>query len=178
MTGPISSMPTSLDPAPRGASRTVRRVRLVTALLLVVAAAGAAARYAFGRQSDLTAVSSGESSRSGNASLATDSLARAPAGVRVRVRVLNATNVRGLARRATLVLRELGYDVVDFDGAGSERRGRTTLLSHTGHDDWARRLQRATQAASIEVSRDSSRYVDFTVILGRDWQAPTQPLRP
>src|SRR6185503_7191863 len=36
----------------------------------------------------------------------------APDGVRVRVQVINATNIRGLARRATQVLRDRGFDVV------------------------------------------------------------------
>ncbi|HEX7938656.1 MAG TPA: LytR C-terminal domain-containing protein, partial [Gemmatimonadaceae bacterium] len=37
----------------------------------------------------------------------------APDGVRVRVQVLNASSVRGLARRATLLLRDHGFDVVE-----------------------------------------------------------------
>ena len=39
-------------------------------------------------------------------------IARAPAGQRVKVEVVNATTVRGLARRATRALRDRGYDVV------------------------------------------------------------------
>ena len=38
---------------------------------------------------------------------------RAPEGVRIRVQVLNATKTRGLARRATMLLRDRGFDVVE-----------------------------------------------------------------
>src|SRR5205814_750511 len=48
-------------------------------------------------------------SRNGNA--APDD-ARAPQDVRIRVEVLNATQTRGLARRATFYLRDRGFDVV------------------------------------------------------------------
>ena len=37
-----------------------------------------------------------------------------PDGVRVRVQVLNGTKVRGLARRATMLLRDRGFDVVEM----------------------------------------------------------------
>jgi hypothetical protein len=30
----------------------------------------------------------------------------------------------------------------------------------------------------LERSTDTSRYVDFTVLVGHDWQPPAQPLRP
>ena len=39
---------------------------------------------------------------------------RAPDGVRIRVQVLNATKTRGLARRATMLLRDRGFDVVEM----------------------------------------------------------------
>src|SRR5206468_4691897 len=38
----------------------------------------------------------------------------APEGTRIRVQVLNATAVRGLARRATMLLRDRGFDVVEI----------------------------------------------------------------
>jgi len=108
----------------------------------------------------------------------TDTLAKAPLGTRVKLRVVNASEARGAAKRATLVLRDLGYDVVEFDAERALRRDTTVILMHTGHDDWGKRLQRAMSGAAIEPSTDSSHYVDFTVLLGRDWKSPTQPLRP
>src|SRR5204862_8161214 len=38
---------------------------------------------------------------------------RAPDSVRIRVQVLNATKIHGLARRATMLLRDRGFDVVE-----------------------------------------------------------------
>ncbi len=107
-----------------------------------------------------------------------DTTARAPQGARVRVRVLNTTNVRGLARRATFVLRDFGYDVVEFDTDLKSKREGTVVLSHTGHDAWAQRLRKALGTGAIEVSKDTSHFVDFTVLIGRDWKPPAQTFRP
>lgn len=107
----------------------------------------------------------------------TDTSARAPAGVRVVVRVVNASGVRGLARRATLVLRDFGYDVVDYDSERSLRES-TQITVHTGRPEWAERLKHALGIGTITTSADTSRYVDLTVVLGRDWQPPSEPLRP
>ena len=111
------------------------------------------------------------------AEVAVDSLALAPAGVRVRVEVLNASRRRGLARRATMYLRDLGYDVV-ANGNASEPRERTLVLRRAGDADWARRASRAVGGAPVEARPDSSRHVDVTVLLGRDWQPPPGPFRP
>lgn len=107
-----------------------------------------------------------------------DTLARAPAGVRIRVRVLNTTKTRGLAKRASAVLRDFGYDVVDYDSEVARAPSKTRILSHTGHDAWAQRLRRAIGVGGVEVRADSLRYVDFTVLIGSDWKPPTQALRP
>jgi hypothetical protein len=107
-----------------------------------------------------------------------DTLARAPAGVRIRVRVLNTTKTRGLAKRASAVLRDFGYDVVDYDSEAASASSKTRILSHTGHDAWAQRLRRAIGVGGVEVRADSLRYVDFTVLIGSDWKPPTQAFRP
>lgn len=107
-----------------------------------------------------------------------DSTARAPAGSRVKVRVLNATGTRGLAKKVTVSLRDFGYDVVDFDSDPRNRRTSTLIVSHTGHDAWAQRLRRALGTGAIEARADSLRYVDFTVFVGSDWKSSTQAFRP
>ena len=107
-----------------------------------------------------------------------DSLARAPVGVRVRVHVANASGVRGRARRATALLRERGFDVVLFD---TERGGgalRTTVVVHAGPREWGERVRHALGAGTVELQRDSTRLVDVRVRLGRDWEPPSQTLRP
>jgi LytR cell envelope-related transcriptional attenuator len=107
-----------------------------------------------------------------------DTLARAPSGVRIRVRVLNTTKTRGLAKRASAVLRDFGYDVVDYDSDAAGPSSKTRIVSHTGHDAWALRLRRALGVGGVEIRADSLRYVDFTVMIGSDWKPPAQPFRP
>jgi len=107
-----------------------------------------------------------------------DILARAPIDGRVRVRVLNASGTRGYARRATLEFRDRGFDVVEYDTERGEPRRSTVIVSHTGHQDWAKRLQRAAATGTIEERPDSLRYVDLTIFVGRDWKPSTETLRP
>lgn len=172
----ISSMPISNEPSHQHDRRRRRRA-IVVALLLVVILGAFGGWYQFGLKRTTPQTTSVPSTDQLPV-VVTDTMARAPTGVRVRVRVVNGTDVRGLARRATLVLRDLGYDVVDFDGDAKAHRDRTVILSHTNHADWALRIQRAISASAIETSSDSAHYVDLTVLLGSDWKAPTQPLRP
>jgi hypothetical protein len=105
-----------------------------------------------------------------------------PAGVRVRVEVLNASGARGLARRATMHLRDYGYDVVGM-GNAPEQRDSTLVLLRSGDEDWARRVALAMRrpdatSADIALRPDSSRHLDVTVLIGRDWRPPPGPLRP
>ena len=103
--------------------------------------------------------------------------ATAPAGQRVRVQVLNATSVRGLARRATIHLRDRGFDVVEM-GTSSEQRDSTLVLDRSGHPEWARRVADALGGARVEARPDTSRYLDVTVLVGRSWRAPAEPFNP
>lgn len=100
----------------------------------------------------------------------------APAGVRIKIEVQNATATRGLARRATLYLRDRGFDVVSF-GNAAERRDSTIVLDRSGHPDWAALVATAMKA-EVESRPDSSRYLDVTVLVGRDWRPPALPFYP
>ncbi len=100
-----------------------------------------------------------------------------PEGTRIRVEVLNATTTRGLARRASLYLRDLGFDVVAI-GTAAEQRDSTLVIDRAGNEEWARLLSRAVGDASIEAQPDSSRYLDLTVLLGTTWTPPAQPFYP
>jgi LytR cell envelope-related transcriptional attenuator len=102
---------------------------------------------------------------------------RAPDSVRVRVQVLNGTTTRGLARRATMLLRDRGFDVVET-GTVSESRDTTLVLDLSGHPDWAKRVARALGTARIEARQDSSRYLDIAVVLGATWRPPAEPFNP
>jgi hypothetical protein len=101
-----------------------------------------------------------------------------PEGTRIRVEVLNGTNVRGLARRASLYLRDLGFDVVRFDQDSTTVRDSTLVVDHTGHPEWARMIGDVLGPARLETEPDSSRYVDITVRLGSRWRPPAKTLYP
>jgi hypothetical protein len=99
-----------------------------------------------------------------------------PPGVRIKVEVLNATKVRGLARKATFFLRDRGFDVVSM-GTSKEQMATTLVLDRSGHSEWAALVARALNAR-VEVRPDSSRYLDITVLLGADWHPPPLPFYP
>jgi hypothetical protein len=99
-----------------------------------------------------------------------------PAGVRIKVEVLNATKVRGLARKATLYLRDRGFDVVAM-GTSSEQRATTLVLDRSNHPEWAALAARAFDA-KVEARPDSSRYLDVTILVGADWRPPRLPFYP
>ena len=100
--------------------------------------------------------------------------ARAPEGVRIKVEVLNATQTRGLARRATVYLRDRGFDVVG-SGNVAEQRASTVVYDRSSHPEWARLVGRAMNAPVV-ARPDSSRYLDVTVLLGGDWRPPVTAL--
>jgi hypothetical protein len=102
---------------------------------------------------------------------------RAPDGVRVRVQVLNGTKVRGLARRATMMLRDRGFDVLET-GTVNASRDTTLVLDLSGHPDWAERVARLMAPARVERRSDSSRYLDIAIVLGSTWRPSPEPFYP
>ena len=102
---------------------------------------------------------------------------RAPSGVRIRVQVLNATTIRGLAQRATDHLRDRGFDVVEI-GTNREKMDSTLVLDRSNHPEWANRVAAAMGGAKVLSRPDSSRYLDVTVLIGASWRPPPQPFDP
>lgn len=102
---------------------------------------------------------------------------RMAGGQRITVEVLNATRVRGLARRATLTLRDHGFDVV-ATGTNPDRFDSTQVLARTGHRDWAALAAKAMGGGTVLMRPDSSREVDLTVLIGASWHPPAQPFYP
>lgn len=167
-----SPLPPLFNHEPPRRSRRMRIARFVVALIVVAAVATGATAWWNSRSDVRAPIATAFAAQ-------TDSLARAPKGVRVRVRVLNATNVNGLAKRATSVLRDHGFDVVEYEGLKQKTpRSATLVQTHTGHDDWSDRVIRVLGTGKTETRADSSRYVDLTVILGLDWKPPPQAFRP
>ncbi len=101
----------------------------------------------------------------------------APAGVRIKVEVLNATRLRGLGRRATLYLRDHGFDVVAF-GTSPATRDTTLVIDRSGHPAYAQLVAQGLGGARVESHPDSSRYVDVSVLVGAAWRPPAQPFYP
>ena len=103
--------------------------------------------------------------------------ARAPQGVRIRVQVLNTTKTRGLARRATRLLRDRGFDVVELGTVGPTM-DTTLVLDLSGHPAWAEAVAKVMAPAHTRARRDSSRYLDVAVLVGSSWRPPAEPLDP
>jgi hypothetical protein len=102
---------------------------------------------------------------------------RAPAGARIRVQVLNTTKTKGLARRATRLLRDRGFDVVEIGTVGPTI-DTTVVLDLSGHPTWADAAAKVMAPARTRVRADSSRYLDITVLIGSTWRPPAETLYP
>jgi LytR cell envelope-related transcriptional attenuator len=103
----------------------------------------------------------------------------APQGQRILVEVLNSSGSGGLARRATFLLRDRGFDVVGWGNDPRGRRGRTVILDYTNKPEAAERLARVLGGAQIERGRDSlDRGLDLTVRLGSNYKPPVESFHP
>lgn len=118
----------------------------------------------------------GRSSASGESAPIDTTVGHAPAGVRIKVEVLNASKIRGAARTATLLLRSRGYDVVAVSNAGATQDV-TTVLDRSDHPRWAELIAKAV-GGKVLAKPDTSRYLDATVILGTSWRPPPMPFHP
>ena len=94
---------------------------------------------------------------------------------RVRVEVLNAGGVAGLARDATEYLRDSGFDVVDYGNAGDFDADTSVVLDRVGRDETARAVADALGINNVGSQPDSNLYVDVSVLLGSEWRRPELP---
>ena len=133
------------------------------ALLVIVLSAGAVVMHARRAPSPLLA--------------ALDEAPHAPPGVRIRVQVLNTTATKGLARRATRLLRDRGFDVVEI-GTIAPTMDTTLVLDLSGHPAWADAVAKVMAPARTKARTDSSRYLDVTVLVGSSWRPPAEPFDP
>jgi hypothetical protein len=94
---------------------------------------------------------------------------------RIRVEVLNAGGIRGMAARARDELRSAGFDVVFYGNAATFDEAETRVVARTGSLESARAVMEALGVGVVESSPDTTRFVDVTVLLGTDWTGKTAP---
>ncbi|HSJ08443.1 MAG TPA: LytR C-terminal domain-containing protein [Longimicrobiales bacterium] len=92
-----------------------------------------------------------------------------PARAAGRVEVLNASGRGGQARAATDQLRSSGFDVVYFGNAPGAFGDSSVVIDRTGNDAVARAAARRLGISRVRTERDTTLYLDATVIVGVDW---------
>jgi hypothetical protein len=75
------------------------------------------------------------------------------------------------------VLRDRGFDVVEM-GNATPALDTTVVLDRSGHAEWAAAAAKVLRPATSRTERDSSRYLDVTVLVGATWRPPAQPFHP
>lgn len=94
---------------------------------------------------------------------------------RIRVEVLNASGVPGLARGATARLRDAGYDVVFFGNGRGFAPDSSLVLDRVGRPQLADQIARRLEIARVASRPDTTLYLDVTVVLGKDYATPRPP---
>ena len=88
---------------------------------------------------------------------------------RVRVEVLNGSRKPGLARVATDKLRDAGYDVV-FLGNAPNAAKTSVVIDRVGKRELADKIAKVLAITPVRTERDTTRYLEVTVILGSDYR--------
>jgi hypothetical protein len=143
---------------------------LVVAVLVGSLAAGLVGRRGGGELAPVAADSAGAARPS----------APRPAG-RVRVEVLNASGVPGLAAKGRTALRDRGFDVVYVGNARGYEPDTSLVLDRVGRMELARSVADELAIPRVYARPDSNVFVDVTVVLGKDWTADADadpPLEP
>ncbi len=103
----------------------------------------------------------------------------APQGQRIVIEVLNASGVTGLAKRATFLLRDRGFDVVAWTNDPNGRRSETLIIDYTNKPEAAERVSRVLGGARIDRGKDSlDRGLDLTVTLGSGYRPTGEAFHP
>lgn len=87
---------------------------------------------------------------------------------RATVEVLNGSGKQGLARLATEQLRDAGYDVVQF-GNAAQTTINSYVIDRVGKPEVAAAVAQQLGIGGSRTQIDTTRYVDATVVLGKDW---------
>lgn len=106
---------------------------------------------------------------------AADSAAAARPAERVRVEVLNASGVPGLAAKGRTMLRDRGFDVVYVGNAPGYAPDTSLVLDRVGRMEAARSVADEMAIPRVFARPDSNVFVDVTVVLGKDWVETAEP---
>ncbi|MGP1576482.1 MAG: LCP family protein [Treponema sp.] len=89
--------------------------------------------------------------------------------------VLNGTEVNGLARAASEIYQSFGYDVINIDNAPKSDVEETVLIDRIGNESVAKIVAQVIKCNNIESAfiGDNEANVDFTLILGKDFNGYT-----
>lgn len=90
----------------------------------------------------------------------------------VVVRILNGTDVNGLARRTRELYQALGvFDVREFGNAEDDQHRSTEVIDHRGDDRMVRRVAEVIRADRIrtEIPEEPGWEYDVTIVLGQDF---------
>jgi hypothetical protein len=98
-----------------------------------------------------------------------------PAG-RVRVEVLNASGVPGLAAKGRTMLRDHGFDVVFVGNANGFAPDTSLVLDRVGRMELARSVADQLAIPRVYARPDTNVFVDVTVVLGKDWVTADEPV--
>lgn len=88
---------------------------------------------------------------------------------RIRVEVLNAAGIPRLAQRGTDLLRDRGFDVVYYGNARGFHPDTSLVLDRVGDPAAAAAVAEAIEVPRVRAERDTSLYLEATVVLGTDW---------
>lgn len=101
-------------------------------------------------------------------------------GPRVRVEVLNGGGQAGMARSATGILRDAGFDVVEVGNWQTSDEPASFVLNRGGTLESARRVADALGVRDVRAAEEpeANLYADVTVVLGQEWSPESAPAFP
>ena len=89
----------------------------------------------------------------------------------IKISVLNGTDIAGLARKTTEILRDKGFDVMEY-GNSQTKVEKTIVIDHYSSDmTYGKIVGRSLGCRNITTNIDSSKIVTVTIIIGEDYKS-------
>lgn len=157
-----------------GTSATGKRLQTIGLFVTLLVVAVLVGSLAAGLMRGRNGAPPGPAGGHGVADTAAGGVPSRPKG-RVRVEVLNASGVPGLAAKGRTMLRDRGFDVVYVGNANGFEPDTSLVLDRVGRMEFARSVADELAIPRVFPRPDSNVYVDVTVVLGKDWAASAEP---